>query len=255
MHFCVLNSKTIFSVILAIVAAVLLSVSIGGVASAQVFFGYSTRLVPVYEVETTEKKVAISFDAAWGADKTQGIIDILKEYNATATFFLVGFWIDKYPEMVKAIDEAGMEIGNHSLTHPDLTTVSQEKLKEEIASVNQQIEKITNKPVKVFRCPYGAYNNNVVNMTMQEGLLPVQWSVDSLDWKGISALDITTRIISNVKNGSIILCHNNADNILDALVMVLDKLTKEGYKVVSVGELVMFENYSIDRNGVQHQII
>lgn len=255
MHFCVLNSKTLFSVILAIVAAVLLSGSIGGMTSAQVFFGYSTRLVPVYEVETTEKKVAISFDAAWGADKTQGIIDILKEYNATATFFLVGFWIDKYPEMVKAIDEAGMEIGNHSLTHPDLTTVSQEKLKEEIASVNQQIEEITNKPVKVFRCPYGAYNNNVVNMTMQEGLLPVQWSVDSLDWKGISALDITTRIISNVKNGSIILCHNNADNILDALVMVLDKLTKEGYKVVSVGELVMFENYSIDRNGVQHQSI
>lgn len=253
MHFCVINSKTLLVTFAGILVAILLSVSIGGSTSAQVFFGYSTRLVPVYEVETTEKKVAISFDAAWGADKTQSIIDTLKEYNSTATFFLVGFWIDKYPDMVKAIDEAGMEIGNHSLTHPDMTTVSAEKLKEEISSVNQQIQNITGKNVKVFRCPYGAYNNSVINAVTAENMLPVQWSVDSLDWKGLSSSEITTRIVSNVKNGSIILCHNNADHIVEALVMVLDRLTSQGYKIVSVGELVMFENYTIDRNGVQHK--
>ena len=253
MHFCVINSKTLYIMLATICVAVLLSVSIGGSPASQVFFGYTSRLVPVYEVETNEKKVAISFDAAWGADKTQGIIDILKEYNCTATFFLVGFWIDKYSDMVKAIDEAGMEVGNHSLTHPDLTTLAVDKLETEISTVNQQITNIINKSVKVFRCPYGAYNNNVISAIEKQNMLAVQWSVDSLDWKGLSAAEITTRIVTNVRNGSIILCHNNADNILDALVMVLDRLTKQGYQVVSVGELVMFENYVIDRNGVQHQ--
>ena len=77
------------------------------------YFGYTTRKVPVYSVETTEKQVAISFDSAWGAEKTLGILEILKEYNVSATFFLVGFWVDKYPDKVQAIDEAGIEIGCH----------------------------------------------------------------------------------------------------------------------------------------------
>ena len=156
--------------------------------------------------------------------------------------------------MVKKIDEAGMEIGNHSLTHPDMTTVSTEKMHEEIATVNSQITQITNKPVKVFRCPYGAYNNSVINAIQAENLLPVQWSVDSLDWKGISAQEIAKRVLSSAKSGSIILCHNNADNILDALVLILDRLTTQGYKIVSVGELVYFDGYQIDHNGVQSKV-
>ena len=253
MHFCVINSKTLMFAGCMVLVMILLGISIGGSTTAQVFFGYSTRQVPVYQVETDEKKVAISFDAAWGADKTQGILDILKEYNCTATFFLVAFWAEKYPEMVKAIDDAGMEIGNHSATHPDLTTVSAPKLADELAVTNQQITSITQKPVRVFRCPYGAYNNDVLNAATAAGMLTVQWSVDSLDWKGISAQEITTRILDRVENGSIILCHNNSDNILDALVMTLDRLLMQGYKVVSVGELVFFEDYSIDRNGIQHK--
>lgn len=255
MHFCVINSKTIKYSIVILVVAILLSLTINNTTSAQVFFGYSTKILPVYEVETEQKQVAISFDAAWGADKTQAIINTLKEYNATATFFLVGFWIDKYPEMVKAIDDAGFEIGNHSNTHPDLTTLTPEKLKEEIAETNQRITSITQKPVTVFRCPYGAYNNTVISAIEQQNLMPVQWSVDSLDWKGISAKEITQRITSQAKNGSIILCHNNSDNILDALVMVLDYFTKHNYKVTSVGELIYFDNYTIDRNGIQHQSV
>lgn len=253
MHFCVINSKILKLTFLFIIVAVLLGISINGSTSAQVFFGYSTRQVPIYCVDTPDKKVAISFDAAWGADKTKSIIDTLLEYKCTATFFLVGFWVDKYPEMVDAIDKAGLEIGSHSDTHPDLTTISLDRLNEEISSVNARITKITNKPIKVFRCPYGAYNNSVLNCIIQNKMMPIQWSVDSLDWKGLSASDITTRVLNKVENGSIILCHNNADNIVPALTMILDRLTKQGYDVVSVGELVYFDNYSIDRNGIQHQ--
>ena len=253
MPFCVVKSSVLKYVVAVVLVAIMLSISINGATSAQVFFGYSMRKVPVYCVDTDEKKVAISFDAAWGADKTEQIIETLAEYNAKATFFLVGFWVDKYPDMVKKINDAGLEIGSHSNTHPDLTTINSEMLTQELRECNQRITNITGKPIEVFRCPYGAYNNAVLDAIEGENMIAVQWDVDSLDWKGISSQEITTRVLDRVKNGSIILCHNNADNIVDALVMILARLTAQGYEVTSVGDLVFHEDFTIDRNGVQHK--
>ena len=171
MHFCVINSKTIKLAIAMILVAITLAISINGMTSAQVFFGYNTKKVPIYAVETTEKKVAISFDAAWGADKTLKIIETLQEYNCTATFFLVGFWVDKYPDMVKAIDDAGLEIGSHSNTHPDLTTLGSTQIKEELTLCSEMITSITNKAVQLFRCPYGAYNNTVIDIVEELNII------------------------------------------------------------------------------------
>ena len=212
-----------------------------------------SRLVPVYRVDTQEKQVAISFDAAWGADKTQEIIDILNEYNVTATFFLVGFWVDDYPEMVKAIDEAGLEIGTHSNTHPDMVKLDKATILSELETSISKITAITGKEVKVFRPPYGSYNNTLINACEELGLQAVQWDVDTLDWKGLSASQVTDRVMKNVQNGSIILMHNNADNVCDALRLTLDWLTMKGYKVTSVGELIYSEDFTIDANGVQHK--
>lgn len=253
MPFCVIKSRTIkiFFVMLAVV--ILLCVSFEGGAAAQVWFGSSSRLVPIYRVDTQEKQVAISFDAAWGADKTQEIIDILKEYNSTATFFLVGFWIDKYPEMVKAIDEAGLEIGTHSNTHPDMVKLDKTTIKNELTTSMEKITEITGKEVKVFRPPYGSYNNDLLNVCSSLGLTAVQWDVDTLDWKGLSASEVTNRVMNHVQNGSIILMHNNADHVTDSLRLTLDWLTMKGYKVTSVGELIYSDNFTIDANGVQHK--
>lgn len=253
MPICVINSKTIKLVVAMILVAIILAISFNGMTSAQVFFGYNTKKVPIYAVETTEKTVAISFDSAWGAEKTLKIVETLQEYNCNATFFLVGFWVDKYPEMVKAIDNAGIEIGSHSNTHPDLTTLNATQIREELTLCGNMITAITNKSVELFRCPYGAYNNTVLDVVGELNMIPIQWSVDSLDWKGLSAESITSRVLNKVENGSIILCHNNADNILDALTMILDRLTMQGYKVVSVGELISHSDYTIDRNGIQHK--
>ena len=253
MPFCVIKSRTIkfFFVMLAVV--VLLCISFEGGACAEVWFGSSTRLVPIYNVDTEEKQVAISFDAAWGADKTQEIIDICKEYNVTATFFLVGFWVDKYPETVKAIDEAGLEIGTHSNTHPDMVKLDYDTMKKELTTSMEKITEITGKDVKVFRPPYGSYNNTLIKVCDELGLSVIQWDVDSLDWKGLSASEITNRVMQKAKNGSIILMHNNADHVTDALRLSLDWLINKGYKVTSVGELIYTENFSIDSNGVQHK--
>lgn len=253
MPFCVIKSRTIkiFFVMLAVV--ILLCISFEGGACAQVWFGSSSRLVPIYRVDTQEKQVAISFDAAWGADKTQEIIDILKEYDASATFFLVGFWIDKYPDMVKAIDEAGLEIGTHSNTHPDMVKLDKTTIKNELTTSMEKITEITGKEVKVFRPPYGSYNNDLLNVCSSLGLSAVQWDVDTLDWKGLSASEVTSRVMNHVQNGSIILMHNNADHVTESLRLTLDWLTMKGYKVTSVGELIYSENFTIDSNGVQHE--
>lgn len=252
MPFCVIKSRTIKIFLAMVAVVVLLAISFEGGSAAQVWFGYSTRLVPVYRVERQEKQVAISFDAAWGADKTQQIIDVLKQYDAGATFFLVGFWVDKYPEMVKAIDQAGFEIGTHSNTHPDMAKISQENIAKELDISTEKIKAITSKEVTLFRPPYGSYNNQLISACNQRNLIPIQWDVDSLDWKGLSATEITKRVVTKVESGSIILMHNNADNVVDALKMVLERLTNDGYQITSVGQLVYHSNYTIDRNGVQH---
>ena len=226
--FCVVKLKSIRYVLLILLVSVLLAISFNGVSSAQVFFGYSTKLVPVYSVQTNKKQVAISFDAAWGADKTEAIINTLKEYNVTATFFLVGFWVDKYSDMVKKISENGFEIGTHSNTHPDMTKLSRESAKLELTTCIEMIENLTSKKVELFRPPYGAYNNTLIELCGELNIIPIQWSVDSLDWKGLSAQEITTRLVNNVQNGSIILCHNNSDHIVDALPMIWDRLIGNG---------------------------
>ncbi len=253
MHFCVIKSKTIRIFLAMVLVMVLLAISINGTTSASVYFGYSTRKVPIYNVETTEKQVAISFDAAWGADKTQGIIEILKEFDVTATFFLVGFWVDDYPEMTKAIADAGYEIGTHSNTHPDMAKLDKNTTRSELETSISKIKSVTGKDVKLFRAPFGSYNNTLLETAEELSLKTIQWDVDSLDWKGLSAGEMAGRVTSKVKNGSIILMHNNSDNILDGLRLILNKLKVQGYKITSISELVYQDNYTVDRNGIQHK--
>lgn len=251
MPFLVVKSRTIKFTIFVIIVACLLSISIDGVNAAQVYFGYPAKKVPVYCVETEEKKVAISFDAAWGADKTEKIMSILKEYKVNATFFLVSFWAEEHSDLVKKIDESGFEIGSHSNSHPDFAKLSETQMRQELEGSLKTIEGITNKKVEVFRFPFGSYNNTAMKVCEDMNLIPIQWDVDTLDWKGIKADEICKRVVSRVKNGSIILCHNNSDHITEALPIMIDRLQKKGYEVTSVGNLIYKSNYSIRRDGTQ----
>ncbi len=253
MHFYVVKSKTLRMVVAMLLVMLMLSLSICGTTSAEVFFGGSTRKVPIYSVATEEKQVAISFDAAWGADKTEGILDILQEFGVGATFFLVGFWVDEHQELVKEIVDKGFEVGTHSNTHPDMVKLSKSTMKNELESSVEKIESVTGKDVKLFRAPFGSYNNNLLDTAQEMGLKTIQWDVDSLDWKGLSASEVTNRVVSKVKNGSIILMHNNADNVLDSLRLTLNRLKVSGFKVTSVSDLVFENDYTIDRNGVQRK--
>lgn len=254
--FVVIKRRSLIVAAAFVVLLAVLTASVGAADAAGVYFGVSTRKIPVYSVERgedEEKVVALTFDAAWGADKTRGIVDILAEHKARGTFFLVGFWLDKYPEETAAIAEAGMEIGNHSANHLNMPRLNEETMREEILSVNERINELTGKTPTYFRAPYGDYSDKLMTVVEELGMVGVQWSIDSLDWKGLSAKQIVERVVPNAKNGDIILFHNNSDHVLDALPLVLMGLEAKGFSFVGLSELVATKDFSVDHAGVQHK--
>ena len=138
----------------------------------------SARELPIYCVQRDNKAVSLTFDAAWGNEDTQTLIDILDRYGVRATFFLVGQWVDKYPESVKALSDAGMEIGDHSDTHPHMAKLSAKQIKDEVTACSEKITAITGGEVKLFRCPYGEYDDEVITSVGGLGMYPIQWNVE-----------------------------------------------------------------------------
>ena len=252
--FVVLKRKQIVKALIILVVFVSCLVCLSFADVERTVFAKSAKKLPVYCVDNGgENTIAISFDAAWGADKTKKIVDILKERNLKATFFLVGFWVDAYKDEVVYIADNGMEIGNHSKNHLHMNSLDATKIKEEIEYVNHAVRNLTGITPKVFRAPFGEYNDQLIASVEECGMIPVQWDVDSLDWKGISGDEIIKRVVGKAKSGSVILCHNNSEHILDALPAILDELTAKGYRFVTVSELVYADDYTIDAQGVQRK--
>ncbi len=235
--------------ILSAVVAVILTV---GIICSSVVFADSGRLLPIYCVENDKKQIAISFDAAWGNDDTETLINILKEYQVPATFFVVGAWVDKYPESVKQLFSAGHKICNHSDSHPNMPNISYDKKVEELKACNEKIKSVTGVSPTLFRCPYGAYDNDTIKAAQSLDMYTVQWDVDSLDWKdNATAKSISDRVTSKVCDGSIVLFHNDADHTPEALPTILKTLKDEGYEFVFIEDLILKENYQIDHSGKQ----
>lgn len=210
------------------------------------------RELPIYSVDTDEKKIAISFDAAWGAERTDEILSILRERDIKATFFLVGLWVDKYPDKVQEIAKEGHEVGNHSTTHPHMSKMSPEQIKKEIETTQHRIEELAgDRAVKLFRPPFGDYDDTLILTCRELGYYPIQWDVDSLDWKDYGIEHIVNQVLGKVREGSIVLFHNDAKYTPEALPIILDKLINEGYEFVSISELIYKENYQIDHTGRQ----
>lgn len=211
----------------------------------------SDKQLPIYCVQREDKTVALSFDAAWGNEDTQKLIDILNSYNINATFFVVGQWVDKYPESVKALHDAGNEVMSHSDDHAHFASLNADQIKENLNACNDKIENVTGVRPTLFRCPYGEYNDLVIETVNGMGITPVQWDVDSLDWKDLSADEISSRVLNNVKSGSIILFHNAAKNTPDALPVIIEKLLADGYTIVPISKLILTGDYMIDNTGMQ----
>lgn len=211
------------------------------------------RELPIYCVETDKKQVALSFDAAWGNEDTKKIMEILEKHNVHVTFFMTGGWVEAYPDDVKALYEAGHDLGNHSQNHKNMSQLSENDCRKELQDVHDAVKKLTGYDMFLFRPPYGDYDNKVITTARDMGYYPIQWDVDSLDWKdyGASSIIKTVTQHKNLGNGSIILCHNGAKYTAEALDEMLTTLEEQGYEIVPISELIYKDNYQIDLQGRQ----
>lgn len=211
------------------------------------------RELPIYSVETDEKKIALSFDAAWGNEDTQQILDILKKHNIKVTFFMTGGWVESYPDDVKAIYEAGHDLGNHSENHKNMSQLSDEEKTQELMKVHEKVKELTGVEMNLFRPPYGDYDDAVVLNAKENGYYAIQWSVDSLDWKDYGKESIIDTVVNHkdLQNGAIILCHNGAKYTASALDEMITTLKEQGYEFVPISELIYKDNYHMDVTGRQ----
>lgn len=249
MFYKVFSLKRVLSAII-IIAVFALSAGFAAQMLSSAVNG-TVRLLPIYCVKTDEKKVAITFDAAWGNSDTNELIEILAEYDAKATFYIVGDWAERFPGDVKAFFDAGHEIANHSNSHAAFSSLSAQGVIEEFTLCNEKLKEITGVEPKTVRFPSGDYDNKSISAAKDLGLYVIQWSADSLDYKGLSVEKITERILKNTKEGSIILFHNDVKNTPMAVRKILAALKIQGFSFVRVDELIIKDDYRIDHTGCQ----
>ncbi len=213
----------------------------------------TSNLVPIYSVDTEENKVALTINCAWNADDIDLILEALSNNEVKATFFIVGDWASKFPDAVKKIYESGNEIANHSESHAHVNNLTYEENVEEITKCSDRIKQITGTGTSLYRGPYGEYNDTVIKAAEANNHIMVQWSIDTLDYNGLSEDQMWERIESKLDNGSIILMHNGTENTALALDGIIKNIKEKGYELVTVSELIYKDNYTIDSNGVQHK--
>ena len=252
--FLVFNKQKIYTYLVSIITVVLLfcmASTLTGNKESIATASENERLLPIYKVDTEEKKVALTMNCAWNADDIDKILEILEENNVKITFFMVGDWIEKYPEAVKKVYDAGHEIGTHSDTHPHVNNLSYEENIEELKKSNEKIESITGTKTNLYRTPYGEYNQTVIKAAQDNGYYTIQWSLDTLDYTGLTGEAIWNRIKDKIGSGDIILMHNGTEHTADSLDMILKNIKAKNLDIVKVSELIYKENYVIDVNGTQ----
>ena len=252
--FLIFNKQKIYTYCISLITVILLFCIAGTLTDEKETIETSAtneKYLPIYKVETKQNKVALTINCAWNSDDIDKILEILKENNTQITFFIVGDWIDKYPEAIKKIHEAGHEIGTHSNTHPHVNNLSYEQNIKEIEEGNNKIEKITGIRTNLYRTPYGEYNQTVIKAAQDQKYYTIQWSLDTLDYTGITGEEMWNRIEHKISSGDIILMHNGTKHTADSLNMILKNLKEKNLEVVKVSDLIYKDNYTININGIQ----
>ena len=252
--FLVFNKQKIYSYLVAlstVVALFIIAATVTNKSGELIQTMSQAKLVPIYSVQTDEQKVAFTMNCAWNADDIDSILATLEKHKVHITFFMVGDWVDKYPETVKKISDAGHEIANHSDGHKHVNELSLEENEKEILICSEKIEKITGKKTTLYRCPYGEYNNTVIQAAENQKHTTIQWNIDTLDYNGLTGDEMWKRLDEKLKNGDIILSHNGTDHTADSLDKLLTNIENKGLKVVTVSDLIYKDNYSINANGTQ----
>ena len=251
--FIILNKEKI----LAYIVSVLTVITLFGVANLRIngeVIETASNVIPklpIYNVQTEEKKIAFTMNCAWSAEDIEDILETLRNNEVKITFFMVGEWIDKNAEAVKKIHEAGHEIGNHSNSHLHVNKLTYEQNLDEIEKCSQKIEQLTGKKPTLYRAPYGEYNEEVISLCFENGYYAIQWNKDTLDYNALTGEQMWKRIGENLQNGDIILSHNGTVHTADSLDMLIKNIKEKGFEIVKISDLIYKENYEINNNGTQ----
>ncbi len=210
------------------------------------------KIYPIYGVNTEKPYVALTFDCAWEDSDLDEISEILTQNGIPATFFVTGKFAENYPDKIKALHESGHEIGNHSNTHPHVASLSKSELIKDTNESGEAIKKAIGEYPKLYRAPYGEYDNEMLK-TLQELLLSViQWDCDSCDWKPEATVEsICQRVFKNLQNGSIMLFHVDSKSKMtaSALKEIIPQIKNSGYEFKLVSEIIFDKPYTTDNTG------
>ena len=199
----------------------------------------------------TATGVSLMFNVYEHTDNVYKILDALDEYEAKSTFFIGGSWADDNVDCVREIYKRGHEIASHSNTHPHVNNLSYEQNVKEIREANEKIKAITGNENKIYRAPYGEYNNTVVKAVQDEKNYCIQWNLDTIDYTGLSGDQMWDRLKNKIKEGDIILSHNGTKHTAESLDMLIKNIKAKGLEVVTISDLIYKENYTINANGTQ----
>ncbi len=215
-------------------------------AVSAVYVEAENRIKPIYEVKTSEKVLALTFDISWGTNTPTPVLDILKENDIKATFFLSGPWAQKYPEIPQRVAQDGHEIGSHGQRHINLSTLEASEIKQEIMLAHNILQEVTGTTPRLIRTPNGDYDNQVIIAANECGYQVIQWGTDSLDWKNPGVLAISNRVLTRAHPGDIILMHasDTCKQTVQALPAVIQGLKDQGYRFVTVSELLEMGEWS-----------
>jgi polysaccharide deacetylase family sporulation protein PdaB len=196
--------------------------------------------IAIAGVKTEQKVVALTFDHSWGNKFTPSILDTLKEHDAKVTFFVMGPWAKKFPEVSLRMKKDGHEIASHGYRHENYGNMTADWVKEDITKAHELIKEVTSAEPKLIRPPNGHYSRTSLKATGELGYKTIIWNVDSLDWKNPGRDVIIERVMKRIKPGAIILMHASDTPVqtAEALPILLDRIKKEGYKIVTVSELL-----------------
>ncbi|MGA8942905.1 MAG: polysaccharide deacetylase family protein [Thermoactinomyces sp.] len=210
-------------------------------------FYYQKKPASIYYSGTgPEKKIALTFDDGPDARYTGQILDILKRYNVSATFFVIGKQVQYFPEVVQRMVREGHVVAGHSWSHPNLAKLSDAQVRQEIVRTNQAVKNVTGKNMAMIRAPYGSVKGKekVIN---QMGISIVGWNIDTWDWKaGRTPRQVTQAVLQNLSPGSIVLKHSGGGDrsaTVQALPKIIESLQQKGYEFVTVNELLEIPAY------------
>lgn len=243
------SSSRLFVVIAALIlsAAILFTVTHPAIVGASAV----TRLIPVRSVQRDNKAVSLTFDASVNNGDCTEIIAVLEKYNVRATFFVSGEWVDKYPDSVLTIHEAGHEIMSGGDKIVRFVSLSYEQVTQSAKSSQEKIAAITGITPELIRIPYGEYDDNIIAAINDTGMLAVLWSLDSQDWRATSTSEVVRRVTSEVAPGDIIRFRTGGEFTADALTEIIEYLLSNRYSLVPVSELILKGDCTVSYDGRQ----